>query len=140
MWRPSANSWAETLRGSTRSGSPSGIYGSVRIAAGNGLKPVLAPAPEEIEEAAGKINAAKFLRHLIKACPYKIHTIPTDNGVQFTERKANSMAREHIFDRICRENGIEHRLTKVNHPWTNGQVERMNRTLKEASVKRYHYS
>jgi transposase InsO family protein len=39
----------------------------------------------------------------------------------------------------CRENGIEHRLTKPNHPWTNGQVERMNRTLKEATVKRYHY-
>ena len=30
-------------------------------------------------------------------------------------------------------------LTKVNHPWTNGQVERMNRTIKEATVKRYHY-
>ena len=23
--------------------------------------------------------------------------------------------------------------------WTNGQVERMNRTIKEATVKRYHY-
>lgn len=30
-------------------------------------------------------------------------------------------------------------MTKPNHPWTNGQVERMNRTLKEATVKRYHY-
>ena len=36
-------------------------------------------------------------------------------------------------------NGIECRLTKPNHPWSNGQVERMNRTLKEATVKRYHY-
>jgi transposase InsO family protein len=39
----------------------------------------------------------------------------------------------------CRENGIEHRLTKIKHPWTNGQVERMNRTIKEATVLRYHY-
>ena len=34
---------------------------------------------------------------------------------------------------------IEHRLTKIKHPWTNGQVERMNRTIKEATVKRFHY-
>ena len=45
-----------------------------------------------------------------------------------------------MFDRVCLEHGIEHRFTKPNHPWTNGQVERMNRTLKEATVKRYHYS
>ena len=42
------------------------------------------------------------------------------------------------FDVICTANGIEHRLTKPNHPWTNGQVERMNRTIKDATVKRYH--
>ena len=41
--------------------------------------------------------------------------------------------------RVCREHGIEHRLTKVRHPWTNGQVEWMNRTIKEATVKRFHY-
>jgi transposase InsO family protein len=45
----------------------------------------------------------------------------------------------HMFDMRCRENDIEHRLTKVKHPWTNGQVERMNRTIKEATVKRFHY-
>jgi len=43
------------------------------------------------------------------------------------------------FDMICEANGIKHRLTKPNHPWTNGQVERMNRTIKEATVKRFHY-
>jgi transposase InsO family protein len=42
------------------------------------------------------------------------------------------------FDIICEANAIEHRLTKPNHPWTNGQVERMNRTIKDATVKRYH--
>jgi transposase InsO family protein len=40
---------------------------------------------------------------------------------------------------ICAANEIEHRLTKPNRPWTNGQVERMNRTIKDATVKRYHY-
>ena len=43
------------------------------------------------------------------------------------------------FDMICKANDIEYRLTKPNHPWTNGQVERMNRTIKEATVKRFHY-
>ena len=42
------------------------------------------------------------------------------------------------FEMICEASGIEHRLTKSN-PWTNGQVERMNRTIKDATVKRFHY-
>lgn len=93
----------------------------------------------ELHEKAGKMIAAQFLRNLIAAVPYKIHTILTDNGIQFTNRKQDTSAFEHIFDRVCRENEIDHRLTKVNHPWTNGQVERMNRTIKDATVKRYHY-
>jgi transposase InsO family protein len=90
-------------------------------------------------ESAGKMEAAQFLRDLIEAVPYRIHTVLTDNGVQFTRRKQDIWDSEHVFDRVCRAHGVEHRLTKVNHPWTNGQVERMNRTLKDATVKRYHY-
>jgi transposase InsO family protein len=41
----------------------------------------------------------------------------------------NDLRRGQIFDRTCEDNDIEHRLTKPIHPWTNGQVERMNRTL-----------
>ena len=93
----------------------------------------------ELLEKYGKMEAAQFLRHLLKVVPYKIHTILTDNGIQFTNRKVDQYAWMHVFDRVCYENQIEHRLTKVNHPWTNGQVERMNRTIKEATVKRYYY-
>lgn len=93
----------------------------------------------ELLEKYGKMEAAQFLRNLLKVVPYKIHTILTDNGVQFTNRSCDVHAWAHIFDRVCQENNIEHRLTKISHPWTNGQVERMNRTLKEATVKRYYY-
>ena len=98
----------------------------------------------QLHAAANVHTAAIFLTALIDAVPYKIHTVLTDNGVQFCDmpsRRSGPTARwrMHRFDRICREHGIEHRLTKPNHPWTNGQVERMNRTLKEATVRRYHY-
>ena len=83
--------------------------------------------------------AADFLRTLTQVVPYRLHTVLTDNGIQFTHRKTDRHAFAHLFDRVCCEHGIEHRLTKPNHPWTNGQVERMNRTLKDATVKRYHY-
>jgi transposase-like protein len=93
----------------------------------------------ELHARATKMIAAEFLRHLIQAVPYQIHTILTDNGVQFKNRAQDRTAMEHIFGRTCRDNGIEHRATKVKHPWTNGQVERMNRTIKDATVKRFHY-
>jgi transposase-like protein len=98
----------------------------------------------QLTEKANRVTASVFLTALIEAVPYKIHTVLTDNGIQFTfpPRYANGPTARyatHMFDMRCRENGIEHRLTKPNHPWTNGQVERMNRTLKEATVRRYHY-
>ncbi|TPM12302.1 IS481 family transposase, partial [Mesorhizobium sp. B2-3-5] len=93
----------------------------------------------ELHKRATKMIAADFLRHLIEAVPYQIHTILTDNGIQFKNREQDRTAMEHIFGRTCRDNGTQHRTTKVKHPWTNGQVERMNRTIKEATVKRFHY-
>jgi transposase InsO family protein len=93
----------------------------------------------ELHEEANKMIAAQFLRNLIAAVPYTIHTVLADNGIQFTNRQGDQYAFRHIFDRVCHEHGIEHRLTQVNHPWTNGQVERMNRTLKQVTVQKYYY-
>ena len=92
----------------------------------------------------GRTSASVFLMALIDTVPYRIHTVLTDNGIPFTfpPRYADGPTARyitHMFDMRCRENGIEHRLTKVKHPWTNGQVERMNRTIREATVKRFHY-
>jgi transposase InsO family protein len=47
--------------------------------------------------------------------------------------------RAHAFEYACARNDGEHRLTNPRHPWTNGQVERMNRTLKDATVNRDPY-
>ena len=91
-----------------------------------------------------KMNGAAFLREVVAAFPYRIHTVLTDNGMAFADLpqyRDGPTARwmGHIFDRVCRENGIEHRLTKPYHPWTNGQAERMNRTVKDATIKAFHY-
>jgi transposase-like protein len=69
-----------------------------------------------LEKRAGKMEAAQFLRDLLQALPYQIHAVLTETGIQFTNRALDAHAFAHILDRVCRENGIEHRLTKVRHP------------------------
>src|SRR5260221_3730010 len=102
----------------------------------------------ELHEKATRRVAADFLLHLIKAVPYKVHTVLTDNGTHFTDPKGESCSvadiKEmldrgepfwaHAFEVACARNSIDHRLTKPKHSWTNGQVERMNRTIKDATV------
>jgi hypothetical protein len=116
----------------------------------------------QLHERATTRIAADFLRALLQAVPYRVHTVLTEpkatpegryNGQHFTKpgniasaapliREAmdrGEIFRAHAFELACAQSRIEHRLTKPHHPWTNGQVERMNRTLKEATVQRYHY-
>lgn len=63
---------------------------------------------------AAKLVAAGFLKVLVRAVSYKIHTVLTDNGVQFIQhdKRAENGPLAHIFGRVCAERGIEHRLTK----------------------------
>ena len=55
--------------------------------------------------------------------------ILTDNGKVFTGR-FNHPPTEVLFDRICRENGIEHLLTAPRSPTTTGKIERFHRSLR----------
>jgi len=52
----------------------------------------------------------------------------TDNGKQFTARFGRGG--EVLFDRICRDNGIVHRLTQPATPTTTGKIERFHQTLR----------
>lgn len=76
----------------------------------------------------------------------------TDNGTHFTSPgsagsaaadiksalECGELFRAHAFEFVCARHDIDHRLTKPNHPWINGQVERKNRTIKEATLRTYH--
>ncbi len=98
-------------------------------------------------------TAGDFPRRLIAAVPCKVHTVLTDNATHFTTPGNRARRRRtsrppstleswfgaHAFEYACAQNDIDHRLTKPKNPWTNGQVERMNRTIKDATVKRYFY-
>jgi len=53
----------------------------------------------------------------------------TDNGKVFTGRLGPHPS-EMLFERICREQGITHRLTGVRCPTTTGKIERFHKTLR----------
>lgn len=85
-------------------------------------------------------SSSIFLEKVIAFYPYPIHYILTDNGTEFTYKsmsKRKKIKKIHSFDKICKKNDIEHRLTKVKHPWTNGMVERFNRKLRVNVVRRF---
>lgn len=78
-------------------------------------------------------NSVKFLKMLIKAFPFKIQTIQTDNGTEFTY-KYISETEESPFDKALRALKIQHKLIPPRTPWHNGKVERSHR-----NDQRYFY-
>lgn len=78
-------------------------------------------------------NSVKFLGMLIKAFPFRIQTVQTDNGTEFTY-KYISETQECPFDTALRKAGIAHVLIPPRTPWQNGKVERSHR-----NDQRYFY-
>ena len=69
-----------------------------------------------------------FLDSLIKAFPFKIECIQTDNGLEFiksfNERKSGKLS---LFEQKLKDLGIKHKLIKPFTPRHNGKVERSHR-------------
>jgi len=63
-----------------------------------------------------------------KFAPVKIERLLTDCGTEFTTWHQEAIE-NHEFEKTCKRLGINHTTTKVKHPWTNGYVERLNKTL-----------
>ena len=73
-------------------------------------------------------SSVQFLNALIKAFPFKIECIQTDNGLEFIksfdERKKGKFS---LFEARLKELGITHKLIRPFTPRHNGKVERSHR-------------
>lgn len=78
-------------------------------------------------------NSVKFLKMLVNIFPFKIQTIQTDNGTEFTY-KYISDDKKCPFDEELNELKINHKLIPPRTPWHNGKVERSHR-----NDQRYFY-
>src|ERR671939_654771 len=79
-----------------------------------------------VRRATGRAVCLAFAEALVR---YGIpEEVLSDNGKQFTARFGHGG--EVLFDRICRENGIVHRLTQPASPTTTGKVERFHLSLR----------
>ena len=85
-------------------------------------------------------SSVDFLSKVRAACPVKIIKLLTDNGSQFTDRFTSrkkdaegkpTPSGKHVFDVVCKQWEIEHRLIPPRHPQTNGMVERFNGRISE---------
>ena len=85
-------------------------------------------------------SSVDFLSKVKAACPIKIVKLLTDNGSQFTDRFTSKKkdgegkripSGKHVFDILCKQFEIEHRLIPPRHPQTNGMVERFNGRISE---------
>lgn len=90
------------------------------------------------------LSTDDFFDKCVSFFPVYISHILTDNGLEFTNRlikskKGTLCTKDSLLDIKCKENNIEHRLTKPATPKTNGMVERVNGTIKNNTILRTKY-
>ncbi len=89
----------------------------------------------ELKRSKSSKAATSFLSSVVAKAPFKITKLLTDNDKAFTDRFSAAGERKptgnHVFDKVCAEHNIEHRLIPPRHPQTNGMVERFNGRISE---------
>jgi transposase-like protein len=97
----------------------------------------------EVYEHKDKAAATDFLTRCLKFYPFTVQKVLTDNGREYTldgfKSRYGPVTTIHPFGQLCRQEGIEHRLTKPYTPKTNGLVERMNGLTKENTTRKHTY-
>jgi len=81
--------------------------------------------------------------HLTKKfTPVKIERILTDCGMEYITWHKEVIP-NYGFEKTCKKLGIKHTITRVKHSWTNGYVERLNKTFLDefysVAFRKKHY-
>ena len=81
----------------------------------------------EAFEEASTYTSKLFLEHMLKAFPFKVECVQTDNGFEFTKRFGGDPDSPTLFERTLKQCGIRHKLIRPFTPRHNGKVERSHR-------------
>lgn len=82
----------------------------------------------QIYEEKSTYTSYMFLQEVVKRFPFRIYTVRTDNGVEFTKRLiSNKVNNKTIFEYGLEKFKIRHDLIKPYTPKHNGKVERSHR-------------
>ncbi len=72
-------------------------------------------------------SSAMFVDHPVRAFPFPIECVQTDNGTEFTNRFTTHKDKPTLFEAHLERHGIRHKLIRPYTPRHNGKVERSHR-------------
>lgn len=81
-------------------------------------------------------SSAMFLAELVKAAPFPIRRIQTDNGAEFTNEFHTAKPSLSLFEKLVIRMGIEYQRIRPATPRHNGKVERQHRIDSERFYSR----
>lgn len=81
----------------------------------------------EAFQEASTYTSSIFLDNMLRAFPFKVECVQTDNGFEFTKRFGGDKSRPSLFEVNLQKRGITHKLIRPYTPRHNGKVERSHR-------------